>query len=117
MDDNEDDFILVEHRRKRSTGVPVLLTPKDETCRLQQQNPLHLSSAISAAAGGKLLRHHFTARGGLRVEVAEQEAWYSDAQLLDYLAPEGVIAVRRLFHRHGQPGAAAIATDKVLLTF
>lgn len=152
MDDNEDGFILVEHRRKRSTGVPVLLTPKDETCRLQQQNPLHLSSAISAAAGGKLLRHHFTARGGLRVEIAEEEAvrrllkvknlcgievqasvsatylqnhglirgvpeWYSDAQLLDYLAPEGVIAVRRLFHRHGQPGAAAITTDKVLLTF
>lgn len=64
MDDNEDEFILVEHRRKRSTGVPVLLTPEDETCRLQQQNPLYLSSAISAAA---YLQHTYKITDSSRV--------------------------------------------------
>lgn len=135
MDDsrgNEDGFTLVEHRRKRSTGVPVLLVLKDETCRLQQRNILHLSSAIHATTGGKVLRHHFTAHAGLRLEVTKQDAanrvlkmktlcgvevqvsvstvylqncgltkgvprLYSATQLLDYLAPQGVISVRRLF--------------------
>ncbi|KAM7312104.1 uncharacterized protein ISCGN_009009 [Ixodes scapularis] len=64
-------FILVQHRMQRTTGVPVLLTPSNETQRLQQLNPLMLSTDVNTAAGGPIIRHQFTARGGLLVEVAE----------------------------------------------
>ncbi|KAM7310819.1 protein RCC2 homolog isoform X2 [Ixodes scapularis] len=64
-------FILVEHRRQRTSGVPVLLTPADKAHRLQQQNPLILSTQVNTAAGGPIIRHRFTARGGLLVEVAD----------------------------------------------
>lgn len=64
-------FILVTHRRQRTTGVPVLLTPVKDDQRLQKQNPLKLSEEIAAAADAPLVRHHFTARGGLLVDVAD----------------------------------------------
>ncbi|KAG0422671.1 hypothetical protein HPB47_001530 [Ixodes persulcatus] len=64
-------FVLVEHRRHRTTGVPVLLTPTSETQRLQQQNPLRLSAEVNTAGGGPIIRHCFTARGGLLLKVAE----------------------------------------------
>ncbi|KAG0425458.1 hypothetical protein HPB47_027371 [Ixodes persulcatus] len=64
-------FILVEHRRHRTTGVPVLLTPTSETQRVQQQNPLRLSAEVNTVACGTIIRHRFTARGGLLLEVAE----------------------------------------------
>ncbi|KAG0424143.1 hypothetical protein HPB47_000129 [Ixodes persulcatus] len=64
-------FILVTHRRHRTTGVPVLLTPVNDDQRLQKQNPLKLSEEIAAAADAPLVRHHFTARGGLLVDVAD----------------------------------------------
>ena len=145
-------FILVTHRRERTTGVPVLLTPADETQRLQQQNPLRLSTEVNMAAGGPILRHQFTARGGLLVEVAEVSSvnrlmqvntlggipvqvtipntylqnfgmikgvplWYTDAQLVECLQPEGVIAARRPYRRRGKPCQAAKPTDRVVLTF
>lgn len=72
--DNKDEFILVEHRRKRITKVPVLLIPKDGTCHLQKKNPLPLCSAIIAVANEKMPHHHFAACGGLRIGVAKQEA-------------------------------------------
>ncbi|KAG0436556.1 hypothetical protein HPB47_017884, partial [Ixodes persulcatus] len=106
MDDNEDDFILVEHRRKRSTGVPV--AEQEAVRRLLKVKNL-CGIEVQAYVSTTYLQNHGLVKG-----VPEG---YSDAQLSDYLAPEGVIAVRHLFHRHGQPGAAAIATDKVLLTF
>lgn len=68
--DNEG-FILVEHRRKRTTGIPVLFTPTQEGRRLQQLNPLKLNDEVRAAAGAPFVRHRFTARGGLLVDVAE----------------------------------------------
>lgn len=48
-------FILVAHRRQRTTGVPVLLTPVNDDQRLQKQNPLKLSEEIAAAADAPLL--------------------------------------------------------------
>lgn len=145
-------FVLVEHRRQRTTGVPVLLTPTNEAHRLQQQNPLKLSAEVNTAAGCPILRHHFTARGGLLVEVAEVNsvnkllrvrnlgdmpvqatipntylqnfglikgvpAWYTDAELANFLQPTGVVAARRLYRRRGKPGDAATASDRVVLTF
>ncbi|KAM7309944.1 hypothetical protein ISCGN_006916 [Ixodes scapularis] len=145
-------FILVEHRRQRTSGVPVLLTPADKAHRLQQQNPLILSTQVNTAAGGPIIRHRFTARGGLLVEVADATSvnkllqvrclgdipiqvnipsaylqnyglikavptWYTDAELRDYLQPEGVIAARRLYRRRGKPGDAASPSDRVVLTF
>lgn len=144
-------FILVEHRRQRTSGVPVLLTPADKAHRLQQQNPLILSTQVNTAAGGPIIRHRFTARGVL-VEVADATSvnkllqvrclgdipiqatipsaylqnyglikavptWYTDAELRDYLQPEGVIAARRLYRRRGKPGDAASPSDRVVLTF
>ena len=104
------------------------------------------------AAGGSILRHQFTATGGLLVEVAEVSSvnrlmqvntlggipvqvtipntylqnfgmikgvplWYTDAQLVEFLQPEGVIAARRHYRRRGKPGQAAKPTDRVVLTF
>lgn len=145
-------FILVQHRRQRTTGVPVLLTPSNETQRLQQLNPLMLSTDVNTAAGGPIIRHQFTARGGLLVEVAEVSSvnklmqvqtlggipvqvtipttylqnfglikgvplWYTDAQLAEFLQPEGVVAARRHYRRRGKPGDAATPSDRVVLTF
>lgn len=68
---NDEGFTLVEHRRKRKTGIPVLFTPTKEEDRLQQLNPLKLSDEIKATAGAPFVRHRFTAKGGLLVDVAE----------------------------------------------
>ncbi|KAG0426926.1 hypothetical protein HPB47_025993 [Ixodes persulcatus] len=68
---DDEGFILVEHRRKRTTGIPVLFTPTQEERRLQQLNPLKLNDEVRAAAGAPFVRHRFTARGGLLVDVAE----------------------------------------------
>ncbi|KAG0412239.1 hypothetical protein HPB47_010599 [Ixodes persulcatus] len=64
-------FVLASHRRQRTTGIPVLLTPVNEEQRLQRQNPLTLSTEVNEAAAAAILRHRFTNRGGLMVEVAE----------------------------------------------
>ncbi|KAM7281180.1 hypothetical protein ISCGN_005680 [Ixodes scapularis] len=64
-------FVLVEHRRQRTTGIPVLFVPANEGHRLQHQNPLSLSAEVNAEAAAAIIRHRFTARGGLLVEVAE----------------------------------------------
>ncbi|KAG0420304.1 hypothetical protein HPB47_003570 [Ixodes persulcatus] len=139
-------FILVEHRRQRTSGVLY------KTHRLQQQNPLILSTQVNTAAGGPIIRHRFTARGGLLVEVAGATSvnkllqvrclgdipiqvtipsaylqnyglikavptWYTNAELREYLEPEGVIAARRLYRRRGKPGDAASPSDRVVLTF
>lgn len=64
-------FILLEHCRHRTTEVPVLLTPISETQRLQQQTPSRLSAEVNTVAGGPIIRHRFTARNGLLLEVAE----------------------------------------------
>ncbi|KAG0410772.1 hypothetical protein HPB47_012100 [Ixodes persulcatus] len=64
-------FVLVEHRRQRTTGIPVLFVPANEGHRLQNQNPLSLSAEVNAEAAAAIIRHRFTARGGLLVEVAE----------------------------------------------
>ncbi|KAG0427253.1 hypothetical protein HPB47_025671, partial [Ixodes persulcatus] len=63
-------FVLIEHRRQRTTGIPVLLAPVNEE-RLQKQNPLSLSTEVNQAAAAVILRHRFTNKGGLLVEVAE----------------------------------------------
>ncbi|KAG0412000.1 hypothetical protein HPB47_010860, partial [Ixodes persulcatus] len=68
---DDEAFILVEHRRKRTTGIPVLFTPAQEGRRLQQLNPLKLIDEVWAAAGAPFVRHRFTARGGLLIDVAE----------------------------------------------
>lgn len=70
-DDDDDGFTLVQHRRKRTTGIPVLLTPTQESSRLQHLNPLKLSEELKAAAGATFVRHRFTAKGGLLVDVTE----------------------------------------------
>ncbi|KAG0437813.1 hypothetical protein HPB47_017279 [Ixodes persulcatus] len=70
-DDDDDGFTLVQHRQKRTTGVPVLLTPTQECSRLQHLNPLKLSDELKAAAGATFVRHRFTAKGGLLVDVTE----------------------------------------------
>ncbi|KAG0439735.1 hypothetical protein HPB47_016548, partial [Ixodes persulcatus] len=64
-------FVLASHRRQRTTGIPVLLTPVNEEHRLQRQSPLTLSTEVNEAAAAAILRHRFTNRGGLMVEVAE----------------------------------------------
>ncbi|KAG0435318.1 hypothetical protein HPB47_018565 [Ixodes persulcatus] len=64
-------FVLASHRRQRTTGIPVLLTPVNEEQRLQRQNPLTSSTEVNEAAAAAILRHRFTNRGGLMVEVAE----------------------------------------------
>ncbi|KAG0415308.1 hypothetical protein HPB47_007538, partial [Ixodes persulcatus] len=64
-------FVLVEHRRQRTTGIPALLAPVNEEQRLQKQNPLSLSTEVNQAAAAAILRHRFTNKGGLLVEVAE----------------------------------------------
>ncbi|KAG0433885.1 hypothetical protein HPB47_019509, partial [Ixodes persulcatus] len=61
VDDEKSDlegFILVTHRRHRTTGVPVLLTPVNDDQRLQKQNPLKLSEEIAAAADAPLALGH-----------------------------------------------------------
>ncbi|KAG0429749.1 hypothetical protein HPB47_023324 [Ixodes persulcatus] len=68
---DDEGFILVEHRRKRTTGILVLFTPTQEGRRLQQLNPLKLNDEVRAAAGAPFVRHRFTARGGLLVDVAK----------------------------------------------
>ncbi|KAG0425576.1 hypothetical protein HPB47_027269 [Ixodes persulcatus] len=67
----DSEFTLVQHRRQRTTGVPVLLTPVQEDKRLQQQNPLILSAEVETLAGAPIVRHRFTARGGLLLDVSE----------------------------------------------
>ncbi|XP_029831964.2 uncharacterized protein LOC115316666 [Ixodes scapularis] len=67
----DSEFTLVQHRRQRTTGVPVLLTPVQEDKRLQQQNPLKLSAEVETLAGAPIVRHRFTARGGLLLDVSE----------------------------------------------
>ncbi|KAG0420370.1 hypothetical protein HPB47_003542 [Ixodes persulcatus] len=43
--------------------------------------------------------------------------WYTDAQLAEFLQPEGVVAARRHYRRQGKPGDAATLSDRVVLTF
>ncbi|KAG0423122.1 hypothetical protein HPB47_001088 [Ixodes persulcatus] len=140
-DDGDDGFTLVQHRRKRTTGIPVLLTPTQESSR-----------ELKAAAGATFVRHRFTAKGGLLFDVTEPATvnrllkihtigeiavlatipkaymqnnghiegvpdWYSNSQLTEFLGPIGVIAARRLYQRYGKPGEAAKPTDRVVITF
>ncbi|KAG0436237.1 hypothetical protein HPB47_018062, partial [Ixodes persulcatus] len=64
-------FVLASHRRQKTTGIPVLFTPVNDEHHLQRQNPLNLSAEVNEAAAATILRHRFTSRGGLLVEVAE----------------------------------------------
>ncbi|KAG0412903.1 hypothetical protein HPB47_009948 [Ixodes persulcatus] len=56
----DSEFTLVQHRRQRTTGVPVLLTPVQEDKRLQQQNPLTLSAEVETLAGAPIRRENAT---------------------------------------------------------
>lgn len=149
--DETDGFTVVTHRRNRTTGVPVLLLPAIDGSKLQNVNPLHLSVDVTKAAGGKILHHRFTQKGGLLVDVAEEAAvkrllkvtelcgvaikaslpraytqnkglikgiprWYTVEQLAEYLQPQGVVAVRRLYRRNGIT-TETTPTDRVVLSF
>lgn len=43
--------------------------------------------------------------------------WYTDAQLAEFLQPEGVVAARRPYRRRQKPGDAVTPSDRVVLTF
>lgn len=155
-DDANDGFKLVSHRKKRSTGVPVLLQPATEANgkSLQRLNPIILSKAVAEAAGAAPLRHRFTDRGGLLLDVETEvqvnrllqcvsicgipietkipgtyqrttglvkgvPKWYTDAELLDFLAQQGITYARRLVqHRKGPGGEIKVyPTDRVVLSF
>lgn len=76
MDDIEDNdgFKIVTHRKKRPNGVPILLQPTAGH-RLQSANPIILNGIAAKAAGSSNLKHRFTSRGGLLINVeTEQQA-------------------------------------------
>ncbi|KAG0427685.1 hypothetical protein HPB47_025270 [Ixodes persulcatus] len=56
----DSEFTLVQHRRQRTTGVPVPLTPVQEDKRLQQENPLKLSAEVEALADAPIRRENST---------------------------------------------------------
>lgn len=151
-DENEAGFKLVSHRKKRPTGVPVLLQPAPGR-RLQELNPLTLSKAVCDTMGESPVRHRFTSRGGLLIDVKSEDAvnkllkckalcevnikptipsaytkntgiikgvpkWHTDADILEFLAGQGVIFARRIRYRGRDADEQVLRdTDKVVLTF
>lgn len=64
-------MIQLEHRRERTTRISVLSTPTQEGSRLQHVSLLKLNEEVKATAGVLFVRHRFSARGRLLVDVAE----------------------------------------------
>ncbi|KAG0437268.1 hypothetical protein HPB47_017521 [Ixodes persulcatus] len=133
--DETDELTVVTHRRNRTTGIPVLLLPGTEGFKLQNVNPLHLSihkegllvdiaeesavkwllkvTELCGVAIKAPLPRAYTQNKGLIKGIPR---WYTVERLAEYLQPQGVAAVRRLYQRNGIT-TETTQTDRVVLSF
>lgn len=74
MDDvDQEGFKVVSHRKQRTVGIPVLLSPVETGRDLRRENPIALFSAVSALLGKAPNRSRFTAKGALLLDVISEE--------------------------------------------
>lgn len=74
MDDvDQEGFKVVSHRKQRTVGIPVLLSPVETGKDLRRENPIALFSAVSALLGKAPNRSRFTAKGALLLDVISEE--------------------------------------------
>lgn len=71
-DVDEDGFKLVSHRKHRTVGVPVLVTPCEAGADLRRLNPIMLYGALQVVLSTAPARSRFTSQGALLVDVATE---------------------------------------------
>lgn len=72
-DMDQEGFKVVSHRKRRTVGIPVLLSPTEKGKDLRRENPIALFSVISSLLGKAPNRGRFTAQGALLLDVTTEE--------------------------------------------
>lgn len=72
-DVDEEGFKVVSHRKKRSVGIPVLVSPAKSDQGLSKVNPIVLFSAFKTLLGKAPIRSRFTAQGALLLDVETEK--------------------------------------------
>lgn len=120
MDDTDQEgFKVVSHRKKRTVGIPVLLSPVQPGKDLRRENPIALFSAVSALLGKSPNRSRFTTQGALLLDVTTEEEVNA---LLRCGHLGGVAVSARLPHSYVQntcviKGVPKWHTEEELLTY
>ncbi|KAH7971214.1 hypothetical protein HPB49_020456 [Dermacentor silvarum] len=70
---DDEGFRLVRHRKERTVGIPVIITPVTEGADLKKVNPIALSTEIEEILGASPVRSRFTAQGALLLDVQTEE--------------------------------------------
>ncbi|KAG0442509.1 hypothetical protein HPB47_015678 [Ixodes persulcatus] len=96
---DDEGFILVEHRHKKTTGIPVL-----RLLKVRCLGEIPVLATIPKA---------YMQNNGLIKGVPE---WYLNSELTEFLEQVGVIAARRLYQRNGKPDETVRPTE-VVITF
>ncbi|KAH7949566.1 hypothetical protein HPB49_012252 [Dermacentor silvarum] len=66
-------FRLVRHRKERTVGIPVIITPVTEGADLKKVNPIALSTEIEEILDASPVRSRFTAQGAVLLDVQTEE--------------------------------------------
>ncbi|KAL1447497.1 hypothetical protein MTO96_044270 [Rhipicephalus appendiculatus] len=72
-DMNDDNFKMVSHRKNRTLGYPVIVSPIESGKDLRQVNPIALHSAVKSVIDAEPVRRSFTAQGSLLLDVATED--------------------------------------------
>lgn len=66
-------FKVVSHRKKRTVGIPVIISAVDGDQDLRKANPIAFYSALETLLGKAPLRSRFTSQGALLLDVGSEE--------------------------------------------
>lgn len=72
-DADAEELKLVSHRKKRTVGIPVVVSLAKSYQDLRKVNPITLFSAFESLLGKAPLRSRFTAQGALLLDVATEK--------------------------------------------
>lgn len=70
---DDEGFRLVRHRKERTVGIPVIITPVTERAALKKVSLIVLSTEIQKILGAAPVRSRFTSEGALRLDVQIEE--------------------------------------------
>ncbi|KAH7932120.1 hypothetical protein HPB51_029537 [Rhipicephalus microplus] len=72
-DMEDDNFKIVSHRKSRTVGIPVIISPVESGKDLRQVNPNALYSAVTSVIDAEPVRSYLTAQGSLLIDVAPED--------------------------------------------
>ncbi|KAH7960445.1 hypothetical protein HPB49_019937 [Dermacentor silvarum] len=70
---DDEGFRFVRHRKSRTVGIPVIITPVTKAADLKKLNPIAVSTEIEEILGASKVRSRFTAQGALLLDVQTED--------------------------------------------